>query len=323
MLKSRTVREYIQWLFPRSDRPHQQTWVFFLFAIPFSLVILGIEMTSNYEVVKRAFRLAWIFAIVTLWIALTILSQAARIIWSAIGGIIFGALLLLLFWYLCPNLVIRPTKQVYRASDDLYIFRVTNPTSSELYANAFIFHLNPDTYSSNDFELRIEPRFLNSLEQQSDNSNENVSDIFAVSGEDSRDRPILIVYVYRLAPKESREIGLKFNGYIVPGSTPAEVNAGIMSYSDSPLPIGKKEGDIVTIPIGMELPLTIDRMFSCSLNASGSSSPECSFHRVSKKGEIDKTGCYYLAFVKGRDLPNTIPNANFSGSCDIKNFKTR
>lgn len=308
---------HIGQLFPRSKRPPQHNWFFFFFAIPFGLVILGVEMTSNYSVVEWAFWLAWIFAVVTLWVALTILSRPARIIWSLTGGVIFGFFLLLLFWYLCPNLVVRPVKQAYRSSDDLYIFRVTNPTSTDLYANAFIFRLKPDTYSSNDLEVQIAPDSLKPLEQQSQESSEKMSDTFGISGEDSRGQPILIVYIYDLAPKDSRKIGIKFKGYIVP-NFPVEVDAGIMSYSEIPLPIGKKEGDIVELPMGIELSLTIDRMFGCLLNTNNPSSEGCHFHQMRQPGHPE-IGCYYLAFVKHRDLPNEIPPS----PCDMQNFKTR
>jgi hypothetical protein len=314
----RKAMRLISLLFPRTQRRLRQGWFIFFSSVALALVLLGISMIANHRVVLLAFGFTGFFGTMAAWVFFDVLTSRARKLWTYAAFFILMTVLFAAYVDLCPNLVVRPEHEVFTSSDDLYLFTVTNPTDTDLYANAFIFHLEPDDDSFSDFELRVEPRFLRPLEQQSKESTEKVSDIFGFSGEDSLSHPILILYIYHLPPHDSREIGMKFNGYTAPNIL-ARVRVTLMSYSDSPLPISKKEGDIVALPIGLEQPLEVDGIFHCLLDSRDSEL--CSFQRFHPEGQISTAGCYYIAFVKGRNMPNSLPSLN-AGSCDIRNIRT-
>ena len=270
---------------------------------------------SSYTATRVFFCLSWSSFVVTAYVFFVILTRPARRVWTAIVATVLGCALFWFYVRLCPTFVVEPKNLSIYSSDDLYIIRLSK-TDSDLYANSFLFRLEPDLYSASDLELSVAQRFLRPLERQPARSTEKLADILGVSGEDQDGNPILVVYVYHLPPRDSRELGLKFNGYLLP-NRPVVISEHIMSYSERPLPISKI-GDIVTIPLGIKQHLTLRRQFYCFLNVADSE--PCRFDSFVQLGQLNEPGCYYIASVKGRRLPDNIQHSG--GSCEIGDFKT-
>jgi hypothetical protein len=303
-------------LFPRSVKPPRSGLLSLFFSIPIVFFIWGTETTSSHPLVRIAFVLTWISGVIMVWISLIILSSVARKVWTAMSGVVLSVLLIGIYFYLCPTLTIAPSEVSFRASQQLYIFRIANRVDGDTYANAFIFQLvSDDLHSARDLDLEIKQAFLRPLEQQSSDLAQVFADTFAVTGlsGDTQSDPVLVLYIYHLGPHESREISLQFNGFI-PTNAPLKVTARMMSYTDKATPINKTE-NIVTVPIGIREPMTIDRMFHCDLGASGSNKPAtCVFNTMKNPGVLPK-GCFYLAFVTRNELSPFLPVP--SQDCDI------
>jgi hypothetical protein len=268
-------------------------------------------MTGNYAVVRWAFIFTIVSGAITAYVFLVIISKIARFAWTAVTCLILSLLLLILYENLCPTFLIEPSILSFN-SNDLYLLRVTNKTDGDEYANAFIINVDSHLYTAGNFDLRVERQFLKPLAPQSTDLRQRVSDTFGVSGllNDPPGDAFLIYYVYHLAPHESREINLKFNG-VIAKNAPAKISMDVMSYSDVPVPISQKD-DVVMVPVRIKKNMTVDREFHCSLQ--GDDSNLCMFQPIPKATAMAK-GCYLIAFSASHLLPN---QGSLDDGCTIK-----
>lgn len=309
------IRRVFRCLFPQSGKPPRSKLAWQIVSVLTVGLFLVAVSSSHYPLARWTFFATWVTAVIAIYFFLSVVSPTARRIWTITISAILFVILAVFYAYLCPNIVIRPRAQVFASNDDLFTFRISNETDTDLYANAFSFELKPHTYSADNFELNIDRQYLPPLPDQSAIESKEFSDIVALSGSDSHGTPTLIIYVYHLAPHSLREIGVRFNGYLV---SKIQMNAAIMSYSEVPLPISKK-GDVVVMPVGFKHSFTVEGITGCLIENARNST--CNVHPVRQNGFV-QGGCYYIAFLYGHNLPSNIPNPDAGGSCDINKFAT-
>jgi hypothetical protein len=198
-------------LFPRSGKPHPTAVFYFWFGIPFGLLILGVEMTSNYTVAQWAFVFTLISAVIMALQSLVVLRPFARWFWTATFAIFLAFCLTYFYRYLCPTAIINPTQVSYgpvpsasNGFSQTRSFRIQNKTDDDIYA--VVVKLRASGLGLSDFRYGV-PK-SSEVPLSDDPRLRKMGDIGGVDCTDLKGRPVWIRIISHLGPHDSREMTL-------------------------------------------------------------------------------------------------------------------
>jgi hypothetical protein len=311
-------RSMRQWLFPRVGKnvaKPKKLWAYFC-AFPFPCLIAGWEggMTGHYLQALLCFIVAGMSMLIGIYLYLDFVTRRARLLWAGIALLPIALMIALFYMLACPSITIEKREVTYLSKGDSFMFRITNHGDDDSYANLFLFKVDPSSYLAEDFAFKVDRASVRPLQEQPSNSGFEIGDIFALVGrlqEPSR-APSMLFYIYRLAPHESREMVLRFDGFI--GSiSPLVVRASVVSHTDKAIPASRVD-DVVLVPMLMKNPFTIHGAYSCEL--SGTDSVDCFLKLGSRKNVSE--GCYEIAFNYDPTNQNPLPNKINNVHCNIE-----
>jgi hypothetical protein len=267
-------------------------------------------MSSNCQVAAVFFFISTVLGVVFFYELLRVLSQHPRIIYTTLASTLLAGTMFAAYKITCPILAISPSTPVVLTKGDEVAFRISNRSRDDVWAATFLFQLNSLLYSAADFDVKVRSSRL-FAQQSSDTSSIQFGDVYGATGiEKSENLPYILVYVWNLPAGESRELFFKFNG--VGRMTTAQVTLlpKIMSYSMKQTLTHKDENGVVSFPISVDEPLTIKRLLICFPNKDDKDAiVPCIPHDCKPEGIIKPAPSgqfYWIAFVAGRTLPDTI-----------------
>jgi len=158
-------------------------------------------------------------------------------------------------WTLWPySLHVTPSNVRFRnAAARTYSFRFTNRSDKDLYTPQLKFRIHSQTLSGKDFLIGIPGMSRNPYNEGGDRM-PHFADIQGLLCRDSFQRSLFSIYVFHLAPHESREITITNRRA---GSAKVGATTGIFSTSPEPSfsrPHGN--GDFVSVPLRSDEPLS-------------------------------------------------------------------
>jgi len=299
--------------FPSSGKPLSRVVLPTILCAFLALLLAAVDfgLNGHYTTAACLFFASWVCATASAWFAFGVLSRKARAWWTICVFLFAGGVFFRAYKITCPTLTISPSRIEFRAHNEWFQIRLSNKSDADVYAAAFMFQVQSNQYPANEFVLDFRTDSLKALPSQPPNANRTMSDTWIVIGNSvDGSHPIQIVYIYHLAPHESRGIPMQFTGHSNPTDPPV-ITAKVMSYSGEPEPINSLDADSVAIPIGITEPMTIVGVAACDIVAN-TTLGQC--HIKGVNSPIMSTGCYYLA-VSNKELPHSMPNLG----CDIGN----
>jgi hypothetical protein len=198
----------------------------------------------------------------------------------------------------------------FKTLGQLFPFRLENRSEDDTYMNAFIFHVDSEVYSTSDFDFQISPESLKPLKQQSTNTQSQIPDMFVLYGvmPQSPSDHFFLLYVYRLAPHESRDITIRLVQHVISTIRDVDVSSEIMSPYRNAVPVNKHD-DVVFVPLLVKKPLLVSGFLTCLIDKN--SALPCSAHPAIEGQITIPKGCWYIAVRANAALPSQIePIAN-------------
>jgi len=216
---------------PASGKPHRTDLFYFLFSIPFGLVIMGVEMTSNYIIVRWAFAIACLSFCVMLYLSLVVLTARARTIWTVAVTIVCAAILVAAYRLLCPTVTITPAKVMYALPDPNYPlsqsfnFRVQNRVNQDVYGVVFLIRVHSRRLGLRDFKFDIPDSSRIPLDESVPEAQKlKLADMDLLECTDTNGYAVFEGGISHLQPQGSREIKVTLlNPYaedVLPSGTP-------------------------------------------------------------------------------------------------------
>jgi len=300
---------------PTPSGNQRNDWAFYglvFFCGSIILAAVGYGMTGSYRVAALLFITSWLQATLAAWFGFAVFSKLARAVWTTLVSLLAAALLFFSYLFTCPTLTISPTSAKFSAVGELYSFRVENKSDRDTYMNSFVFYLDSEAYSANDFDFQIEPDSLKPLAQQLDGVDYGVPDIFGVLGflPDLLSRRFFLVNVYHLAPHESRQVSIKLKQYEMSTNQIVPLSAEVMSYTEKQVPV-TKDGIVVYVPALIKRRLALTNFLVCYLKQ-GTRIP-CTVRPSNKAPLIVAPQCVSLAVVSEKE---PIPQKILAGKCE-------
>ncbi len=261
-------------------------------AIPCFLAGWGVAVSGHYLDAKLLFVASGASAAVGIWYWLAILKPQFRILWTAVLFVSIACVLYGSYLFTCPPLTVDKSDVTYLSKGDKFMFRVTNRSESDSYANMVMLNLNYSMYSTGNCNLNVERRFLVPLQEQSSDPDHKMSDTFVFHGTllDDPKTPLMLIYIYRLTPHETRELLLRFDAPIYPAS-PLKVTSKIVSNTDEAVPTHELDG-MVTVPVLIKDGVRIRSQMYCLLS-DNSSTVKC--ESAPMRGDL-RAGCFDIGF---------------------------
>jgi len=175
----------------------------------------------------------------------------------AVGTAAFG-------WILWPySLSVSPTNVRFANGDaagQTYSFRFTNRSDKDLYTSQLKFRVHSQTLSGKDFLINI-PAASRKAYGKGGIGTQHFADIQGLLCRDSLQRSLFSIYVFHLAPHESREITITNRR---PGRAKVGATTGFFSTSPQPLNVS---GDFVSAPIRSDEALSDCQSFGFLVDA--------------------------------------------------------
>jgi hypothetical protein len=167
------------------------------------------------------------------------ISRGIVLCFVAVGTAAFG-------WILWPySLSVSPTSVRFANGDatgQTYSFRFTNRSDKDLYASQLKFRIHSRTLSGKDFLINISTASRKAYGEGVVGA-QRFADIQGLLCRDSLQRSLFSIYVFHLAPHESREITITNRR---PGSAKVGATTGFFSTTPQPVNAG---GDFVSDPL--------------------------------------------------------------------------
>ena len=185
------------------------------------------------------------------------ISRGIVLCFVAVGTAAFG-------WILWPySLSVSPTNVRFANGDaagQTYSFRFTNRSDKDLYASQLKFRIHSRPLSGNDFLINIPPASRRAYGEGVFGA-QRFADIQGLLCRDSYQRPVFSIFVFHLAPHESREITIT-NGRA--GSAKVGATTGFFSTAPQPLNVS---GDFVSDPFRSDEALSDCQSFGFLVDA--------------------------------------------------------
>jgi hypothetical protein len=271
----------------------------------------GVLVETHYTAVAALYCIAALFLVVGTFIASDSFPWKPRIAYTASMAIVSVPFFMWLYIVSCPVLVISPSGATFKHVGELYEFRVENKSDHDTYMNSFMFYLDSEAYSAKDFDFQVTEDSLKPLGQQLDGVDYGVPDIFGVLGflPDLENRRLFLLYVYHLAPQESRRVTMKLAKYQMSTNQTVRLSSEVMSHTDKAVPI-TKDGVVVYVPALIKRPLALTDFLVCYIKQ-GTHIP-CAVRQSTKPPLVVTPQCISLAVVSEKELPKKI----LAGKCE-------
>ena len=159
------------------------------------------------------------------------ISRRIILCFDAIGIAAFGCVLWPYSLSVIPSKVMFANPVPAMFSSQTYSFRFTNRSDEDLYASQLKFRIHSQTLSGKDFLIGI-PTARRKANGEGGIGAQHFADIQGLLCHDSYKRPVFSIFVFHLAPHESREITITNSRA---GS--AKVGATTGSFSTDPQPL--------------------------------------------------------------------------------------
>jgi len=271
----------------------------------------GVLVESHYSAVAVLYCIAALFLVFGTFVASDSFPWKARIAYTTGVAALSAPFFVWLYIVSCPVLAISPPEATFKHVGEQYEFRVENRSDHDTYMNSFMFYLDSGAYSAKDFDFQVAPDSLKPLGQQLDGVDYGVPDTFGVLGflPDLESRRFFLLYVYHLAPRESRGVSIKLAQYEMSTNQTVHLSSEVMSRSDKPVPI-TKDGVVVYVPALIKRPIALTSFLVCYIKQ-GTHIP-CVTRQSTKPALIVPPQCISLAVVSEQV---GIPNKILAGKC--------